>query len=160
MSDPEGFPNQPHALRYRLACGVNHKMLAVPWVILAGNNLFPGRRFQTGDVDDSLLHPTPMLFAVEAPNLHLYEGDSHGIRYRDPGIPSQLNRIDRIRHYGSTNSEIVLRDRVGNAIPGIINWLAQKSRISERLFHRVDAHMHGADLTGQFLGNGCLASSG
>src|SRR5262245_31290863 len=160
MSGFQGLPNYLYALRYCLARGVNHKMLAIPCMVLPGSDVFPTRWVQSGNVNDSLLHATPMLVAVEALYFDLYEGNSRGVRYCDPSVTSQLKRIDRIRDHCSTNSKIIFRDRVGNQISDIINGPAQQSRISDGLLHRVDTQMHSADLTGQFSGNGCLPSSG
>src|SRR5262249_5699259 len=160
MFGPHGFPNYLHALRYGLDRGVNHKMLTVPCMVLAGSDVFPSGRVQSGNVNDSLPHPTPMFIAVEALHLDFYEGNSCGVRYCDPSVTSQVNRIDRIRDHRSTDSKVVFSDRVGNPIPDIIDGLAQQSRISDGLLDRVNTQMHGSDLTGQFPGDGCLPSSG
>lgn len=101
-----------------------------------------------------------MFVSVDALNLDFHEADSRGVRHRDPSIPSQLERVDRIRHHCPTDSEIVLRDRLCNAIPGIINGLTQQPGIPDGLLHRVYAQMHGADLTGQFPRYGRLPGSG
>jgi hypothetical protein len=118
-------------------------MLAFPFMVLAGSDVFPSGRVQSGNVNDSLPHPTPMLVAVGALYLDFWEGDSCGVRYCNPSVTSQPNRIDRIRDHRSTDSKIVFRDRVGNPIPDIINGLAQQSRISDGLLDRVDTQMHG-----------------
>lgn len=95
-------------------------MLAIPWVVLPRDHLFPSRQPQAGDVGDSRLHPASMFVGVRALDLDFDDADLRGVRNFDPSISSYLKRIDRIRNHRPTDSEVISGDCVGDTVPRII----------------------------------------
>ena len=91
---------------------------------------------------DDLWHLTTLDLDFNRPDLH-------AVRYLDPRIASHLKRIHRVRNHRSTNSEVIIGDRVGNAIPRILERLANDSGSKDGLFHRIDTQEHCADVTSQ-----------
>jgi len=78
-------------------------------------------------------------------DVNLYRG-----RYLNPSIPSELKWIDRVRDHRPTNSQIVFRDCVSDAVTCVIESLASHVRSTDGLLDRIDAQMHRSDLTSQF----------
>jgi hypothetical protein len=65
-----------------------------------------------------------MLLGVGALDLNFMRPDPNAVRYCNPSIASRLKRIDRVGNYDSPNSQIVPGDRVGDAVPHIVERLA------------------------------------
>src|SRR5208283_4179206 len=70
-----------------------------------------------------------------------------------PRIARDLNRIDRVRHDGATETKVVFSQRIADAIPGIVHRIRRRSGIAQRLFDRVDPQIYRANLARQFAGN-------
>src|SRR5437773_5213362 len=99
-----------------------------------------------------------MFFNIRALDLDFDGGDLGAIRYANPSVASQRKRIDGVRHYRSAETEVVLCNYVGHAIPSVIERLADRRRFADSLFDRVDTQVHGAELTSQFPGYGGISS--
>lgn len=123
------------------------------------SNFFPCRQPQAGDIRRSCLHTLAMLLRVRTNQLNFGSACTRSMRNADPGIPRQMNRIDGIRNHSSTESEVVLGDRVGDEIPSVVEWLAQRSGIADCLLNRVHAHMYCTELSSQLSSNRCLANT-
>ena len=113
----------------------------------------PKRQAGPGDVTRPGLHPASMLVQVGT-----YDFDFDGVSARsfrdfDPGIPPAGKRIDRIGHHGASDAEVVLGNRVTDAISNIVERLRDGSGIAQGLLDRIDAQVHRSDLTSQFAGN-------
>ena len=65
-----------------------------------------------------------MLFRIRTHYFDFNRAYLSPIRDADPSITRELKWIDRVRNYGSTETEIVLGNRVAGAIPRIIERLA------------------------------------
>lgn len=61
-----------------------------------------------------------MLLWGRAPDFDLRRLDSRALRHIQPGITSQLERIDRISYYGSADAKIVLGNSVSHTVADIV----------------------------------------
>jgi hypothetical protein len=76
--------------------------------------------------------------------------DARSFRDFDPGIPRAGKGIDRIGHYGASDAEVVLGNRVTDAISNIVERLRDGTGVPQGLFDRIDAQVHRSDLASQF----------
>lgn len=98
-----------------------------------------------------------MFIGVGARCLDFNPLDLHTIRYFNPRIASQLKRIHGVCNHGSTDSEVILGDCVGDAVSCIIERLVNDTGSSHGLFDRIDAQVHCADQTSQLPRYGRLS---
>ena len=80
-----------------------------------------------------------MLFRIRAGDLHFHDVRRDSIRDTDPSIPGNLKRIHGICYHASTEAEVVLGDRVADAIAHIVKRFTDLTGISDGLLNRVDA---------------------
>ena len=99
-----------------------------------------------------------MLLWARAPDFDLHRRDTGTFRHAHPSIASQPKRIDRIRNYGSANTEIIFGDSVGYAVANVVQWLVNACPATNGLLYGVDAQVHSVDLTRQFPGDGRFAN--
>jgi hypothetical protein len=83
--------------------------------------------------------------------------DWHPARRNGPRIARELKWINGVRNHGAAEAEVVLRDRVADAIARIIKRLVDCPEISDGLLNRVDAQIHRTEPTSQFPSNRCLS---
>src|SRR6266581_2254981 len=135
-------------------------MWAIPRLVLPEDHFLPTWQSRSSDVGDSLFHATLMLFRIRTRYFDFNRFYLSSIRDADPSVARELKWIDRVRNHSSTETEIVLGDRVANTIPRIVERLAEHSGIPDGLLDRVDAEIHGTDLMGQLPGDRRLPSTG
>ena len=95
-------------------------MLAIPWSVLPGKHFFPCRQLQSGQIRGAGFHPAPMFDDLGALDLDFNRTNSGALGNLDPRIAGELDRIHRVRNYREAIAEIVLGERVGNAIPSVV----------------------------------------
>ena len=95
-------------------------MLAIPWSILPGKHFIPCRQLQSGQIRDAGFHAAPMFVDVGALDLDFNRADPGARGNLDPRIASKLDWIHRVRYHHEASSEVVFGDRIGNAIPSVV----------------------------------------
>jgi hypothetical protein len=94
-----------------------------------------------------------MLGHVGTSNVDVEDSDARPISDVAPGVSRNRNRIDAICNDGEPEREIVFRQRVCDAITGIIHRLDSRLRIAQGLLNRVDPQVHGIDFTRELAGD-------
>ena len=140
--------------------GVYLNAIAIPWVVLASQNFFPGGKNEPGDVGLSGFNAAAMLCLVRASDLDLLNSDSHPFRDFAPGIARNRNRIDTVRHDCSSEPEIVFRKSIRNAIASIVHRLTEGSGIAQGFLDGVDSKIYRVDFTSEFTSNARFAGAG
>ena len=100
-----------------------------------------------------------MFFRIGTRHFDFYFTYVRAARNCDPSIARQRNWIYRICNHRSTETQVILSDRVADAISGVIDRLAEHPRVTDRLLNRIDPNMHCLDLTGQLPCNGRLSAA-
>jgi len=100
-----------------------------------------------------------MLLCIGTRHFDFYCVYARATRNCDPSITGHRKWIHRICNHRPTDTQVVLGDRVADAVSGIIDRLAKRPRIPDRLLNRVDPYMHRPDLTGQLPCNGRLSAT-
>jgi len=67
------------------------------------------------------------------------------------------NGVRRRLPWRAAEPEVVLRDGIGDSIPGVVDGLPERSGIAQSLLHRVYAKIDGADLTSKLPGDNGFA---
>src|ERR1700732_1435941 len=93
-----------------------------------------------------------MFAGIRTLDLDFNSADLHAVGYFDPGVASQRKRIHRVGNHRSTDSEVVLGNRVANAVPCIVERLVNHPGRPDGLLDRIDTQMHGTDLAGELPG--------
>src|SRR5580658_735065 len=155
---PKCFSQLRDGLRNARGSRVDYDMLAIPRLILAGENFFP-RYAQSGNVGWTCFQAFTMQLRTRTRNFDFKPTYSGQIRDLSPSVASHSKWIDGICNHSSAEEKIVFGDRVGNAIPRFIQWPVHLAAITEGLLDGVDAQIHRAELTSQLSGNRCLSHS-
>ena len=134
-------------------------MITIPGVIFSCGHIGPCQRPQTWSICCSCLDSSPVLLGVRAPDFDLDRLDSGAFRNAQPGIASQLERVDRIGNYSSAGAEIIFSDGIGYKVTGLADRLAAICSVKHGLLYGIDAQVHCADLTRQLSGHRRLANS-
>jgi hypothetical protein len=134
-------------------------MITIPGVIFPCGHIGPRQRRQAWSICCSRLDSSPVLLCVRAPDFDLDRLDAGAFRHAQPGIASQLERIDRIGNYGSADAEIIFGDGIGYTVAGLTHRLAAICSAKHGLLYGIDAQVHCADLTRQLSGHERLANS-
>src|SRR5208282_376934 len=152
------FPQLSDGLRNARGSRVDYDMLAVPRLILAGENFFP-RYPQSENVGWTCFQALTMQLRTRTGNFDFIPAYSGQTRDLSPSVASHSKWIDGICNHSSTEEKIVFGDRVGNAIPRFIKWPVHLAAITNGLLDGVDAQIHRGELTSQLSGNRCLSHS-
>jgi hypothetical protein len=78
----------------------------------------------------------------------------------DPRVTGKKDWIHGVSNHSEADSEVVLRDSVGDAIASIVEGVGRALGRPNNLFYRIDTQMNRTDLRGQFARNGRLAHAG
>src|SRR5580704_14524707 len=141
-------------LRNARGSRVDYDMLAVPRLILAGENLFP-RYAQSDNVGWTSFQALTMQLRTRTRNFDFKLTRSGQTRDLSPSVASHSKWIDGICNQSSTEEKIVFGDCVGNAIPRFMKWPVHLAAVTDGLLDGVDAQIHRAELTRQVSGNRC-----
>jgi hypothetical protein len=152
------FSQLRDGLRNARGSRVDYDTLAVPRLILAGENFFP-RYTQSNNVGWTCFQALTMQLRTRTRNFDFKPTHSGQARDLSPSVASHSKWIDGICNHSSTEEKIVFGDRVGNAIPRFIKWLLHLAAITNALLDGVDAQIHRAELTSQLSGNCRLSHS-
>src|ERR1700691_1393713 len=145
-------------LRNARGSRVDYDMLAVPRLILAGENFFP-RYAQSDNVGWTCFQALTMQLRTRTRNFDFKLTHSGQTRDPSPSVASHSKWIGGICNHSSTEEKIVFGDRVGQAIPRFIKWPVHLVAITDGLLDGVDAQIYRAELTSQLSGNRCLSHS-
>src|SRR5580692_2362785 len=133
---------------------VDYDMLAVPRLILAGENFFP-RYAQSDNVGWTRFQALTVQPRTRTLNFDFkstHSGQTGGL---SPSVASHSKWIDGIRNHSSAEQKIVFGDSVGNAIPRF-GWV-HHAAITDGLLDGVDVQIHRAELTSQLSCNRCFS---
>ena len=75
------------------AGGIDHNMLAIPWMVIPRDYVLPGKGPRSGNVGYSCFHPLPMFVGVRTRDLDFNGRYLCALRNFDPSIARELNRI-------------------------------------------------------------------
>jgi hypothetical protein len=119
------------ALVHARARGVDDEMVAIPRAIVAPGDLVPGWQTVSCDVTRSRLRAAAVLARIGAHDLDLEAADMGAIGDRAPRGARERPRIHGVGDDGAAETQVVLGDRVGDAIPRVVDGV---STIAQRLF--------------------------
>ncbi len=125
--------------RHTSSCGVNHDMWAVPRLVFPANDFLPSWQSQSGDIGASCFHAVSMLLRIRTCDLDFDSPYLRPMRDADPSIAHELKWIDGVGNHGSTETKIVLGDRIADAIASVFEGLANHAGVANSLLNRVDA---------------------
>ena len=128
--------------------GVDHNMLAVPRMILAGDYLFPTGQPQSENIWFACFHSGAVLTRIRTYDLDFHSNRLSASTDFEPGIAGNLQWIDRIGNHCPPDAKVIFGDRIGDPIARLIKPYGVRGAISNRLLNRVDPQMYRADLTG------------
>lgn len=134
--------------------------VAIPRVVLAGENFLPGWRNEAGDIGVSDFNAAAMLRLIRASDFDLLNSDSYPFRDFSPCIARNRDRINAICDNSSSKAEIVFRQSISNAITSIVHRLSEGSGVAQGLLDGVDSKIYRVDFTSEFTSNARFADAG
>jgi len=101
-----------------------------------------------------------VLVGVGADDLDLERRDRHARRDRPPSLSRRRDGVYAVGDHAAAQPQIVGRDRVGDAVTGVVHRPIACARVAQRLLDGIDAHVHGAGLARQLARDRRLADAG
>ena len=138
---------------------INHHVFSIPGLVLASENILPGRKSEPRDIAHSILNPVAMLRLIGANDLHVDCDNAATPRNTTPGISRKLNWIHAVGDYAAARAQVLRSCVVGHTVPGFVHSALDRAGMSQSLLNRIDTQMNCPGLARQFFGDGCLANA-
>jgi len=148
-----------HGLADRSAGRVDYDVLAIPRAVVAGNNVLPRGPAQFTRVSQSPFDPATVFLRVGTPDFN-FDGEGVGAAGRiEPRVARDGKWIDRIGDHDSADTQVVFRERICHAIPGIVEESGGDAGFTDGSFNGIDTDVHGAKSPRELAGYGGLAGA-
>jgi len=121
------------------ASGVDHNVLAIPWMIFARNYFLPSRKSQSENIWFAPFHASSMLTRIGT-----YDFDFNGGYLRaptdfEPSIARNRQRVNGVCDYCAPDAKVIFGNSIGDPISCVVKARNNRRAISDRLLNRVDA---------------------